>query len=59
MPTSERMKAALGAAEERLAKARSAADVYAERSGLTGVCAHLLVGVGEILLAVVLDDEDR
>lgn len=53
----ERMKAALAAADERLAKARSAADVYAERSGLTGVCAHLLVGLGEVLLAVAQDDE--
>lgn len=53
----ERMKAALAAADERLEKARSAADVYAERSGLTGVCAHLLVGLGEVLLAVAHDDE--
>lgn len=63
MPVSEPVKAALKAADERLARARACADhPNASQAGLAGAVTHLLVGLAEVSLAAarefILDGEE-
>lgn len=55
----ERMKAAIAAAEGRLERARAQADIYNNYGGLTAVAANVIVGFAEIALAAIIDDATR